>query len=148
MPSYWTPLLPDQRMQLDREWQRALGEAVKHNPDRLIAYLRSDKELTDRHRQELAELLGRRRIRHGVKGRRHGSDPVHDKLYRLRTDIITFTQLGLQELRQEYHGELPYNGIRAVFDPIFEFFIHAYDHDLTAEEVEQLKIACLDELKA
>ena len=148
MPSYWDPFLPDEWLQLDPEWQRALSDlSLNKNPDRYIAYLREHQKLTARQCQELADLEERRRIRPGAEGRRRGRKPVHDELYRLRTDIITLTEAGLQIMRQEYHGKLPHGGIGAVFDPIFDFFIQAYDHVLTPEEVAKLKADCLAELK-
>jgi hypothetical protein len=147
MPSYWTPFLPDQRLQLDPQWQKALHQAYHGKPADLIAYLRANT-LTARHSQELADLHARKfNRRHGAKGNKPGSIPAHDPLHRLRTDIIAFTELGLQELRREHHGEVPYNGIRMVFEPIFEFFIQAYDHNLTAEQVAALKTAWLDEIR-
>jgi hypothetical protein len=134
---------------LEPEWQEAIRKAYKKEPDLLIEYLRSGKELDHWQRDELVDLLDRTlRDRESVKGRPPGSLPTHDRLHRLRADIIAYTNRKLQALRQR-HGRVPYNGIQYALDEAFHHFVARYpNHNLTPRELAALKADILAKLKS
>jgi hypothetical protein len=138
---------PVLRRSLEPEWQEAIRKVYQEAPDLLIEYLRSGKELDHWQRDELADLLDRmlRPIR-SVRGRPL-DPPTHDRLHRLRADIIAYTKRELQALRQR-HGRVPYNGIQSTLNEAFRHCVMRYsDHNLTPRELTDLKDVILAKLR-
>lgn|SRR5262249_13047178 len=138
---------PTLRRPLDPEWQEALRQAYKKEPDPLIEYFLSGKGLEDHwQRAELVQLLDRRLRRRGSEGRPPGIPPEHDRLHRLRANIIARTTKELQALRQR-HGRVPYNGKRSALNEAFRHYVVRYHHNLTPRELAALKKDILTKLK-
>src|SRR5262249_44436075 len=126
---------PVLRRSLDPEWQEALRHAYKKEPDRLIEYLELVKlgsvKLDHLQFDELIGLIARKLRRTASEGRPPGTPPKHDRLHRLRANIMDRATRALQALRQR-RVRVPYNGKRSALNEAFDHVVARYpDHNLT-----------------
>jgi len=136
---------PVLRRSLEPKWQAALRAAYMKEPDRLLEYLELVKlgsvKLDHRQLDELIGLIDRMlRHRGRARGRPPGIAPEHDRLHRLRADIMARVKRTLQALRQSPRGRVPYNGKKSALDEAFDHVVARYpDHNLTPRELAALK---------